>query len=326
MLLEPLLNGLRAVGESTRLRLLAILANNDLTVSELTRILGQSQPRVSRHLKLLCEAGLLERYQEGTWVFYRLVDHGRGAEFSRAIMALLSRDDLELARDFERLEAVRQDRARAATKYFQDNAVQWDRIRALHVSESKIEKAMLAAVSTRDIGNLLDLGTGTGRILQAFSPRIRNGFGMDLSHEMLAMARSKLDSENLRHCQIRRGDIYNIPLPAGCMDVVTIHHVLHFLDEPARAIAEAARVLRPSGYLLIADFAPHELKFLCTEYAHRRLGFTDAEMIGWCVDEGLERTRVEHLSTNNNSQLTVSLWVAEQRAAAPEHCEKVVAW
>lgn len=326
--METLLNSLRAAGEHTRLRLLALLSRNELTVSELTWILGQSQPRVSRHLKLLSDARLVERIQEGAWAFYRLADGGPGAKILAALVALLPDDDPDLNHDYQRLESVKQERAEAASSYFRDIAKSWDRIRDLYVAESDVEQAMLGAVGDEPIGSLLDLGTGTGRILQVFAERVERGLGIDASREMLSVARANLAKRSLRHCQVRHGDIYNLSVPPGSMDVVTIHHVLHFLDEPATAIAAAAEALRPRGRLLIVDFAPHSLEVLRTDYAHRRLGFDDAEVTAWCLAAGLEDVRVKHLTVTGASdadKLTVSLWTSVQRADARAHYQLDVA-
>lgn len=320
--MDTLLNALRAAGEPTRLRLLAMLAGNELTVSELTWILGQSQPRVSRHLKLLSEARLVERIQEGAWAFYRLADRGPAVEILTALVKLLPEQDAELERDRQRRETVKRNRAEAAAAYFRDIAERWDRIRDLHVADADVEQAMLVAAGDGPIGTLLDLGTGTGRILQVFADRIERGLGIDASREMLSVARANLARQNLGHCQVRHGDIYNLPIPAGSADVVTIHHVLHFLDDPSTAVARAVEALRPRGKLLIVDFAPHSLEVLRSEYAHRRLGFGDDEIAAWCRAAGLENVRVEHLTVTGASDtetLTVSLWSGVQRADAPAH-------
>ncbi len=326
--MEQLLAGLRAAAESTRLRILAVLSRTDLTVTELTQVLGQSQPRVSRHLKLLCDAGLLNRFQEGTWVFYRLADEGPGADLAQAVLARLPGEDTNLIRDLERLDAVRRTRAEAAAQYFKENAAHWDRIRSLYVPETEVERAMIKAIRDLEVNDLLDIGTGTGRILQVFADRVRRGLGIDLSREMLAVARANLEKRNLRHCHVRQGDIYNLTVPQGSMDVVTIHHVLHFLDDPAAAIREAARTLRPGGRLLIVDFAPHQLEFLRSEYAHRRLGFADDEVAGWCEAAGLEELRVAHLKAKGKKakdKLTVTLWTATQNKGASAHYQLEVA-
>ena len=318
--MEPLLTALRAAGEHTRLRLLALLGRAELTVSELTRILGQSQPRVSRHLKLLCDAGLLERSPEGAWVFYRVADRGLGAILAHNLLELVPANDPQLGRDLQRLETIIKEHAAAAAEYFRRNAADWDSIRSLYVAEAKVEQAMLEALSDRPIAELLDLGTGTGRILQVFAPRIKRGLGIDSSREMLAVARANLEAPNLRHCQVRHGDIYNLPVPDASCDAVTIHHVLHFLDNPGAAVTEAARTLKPGGRLLIVDFARHQLEFLRTEFAHRRLGFADDEVMGWCRAAGLVDANVRHLSASARSRsdkLTVSLWTSIQSRRAP---------
>lgn len=326
--MEQLLAGLRAAAEPTRLRILAVLSRTDLTVTELTQVLGQSQPRVSRHLKLLCGAGLLTRFQEGTWVFYRLADNGPGADLAQAVLARVPGDDTDLVRDLERLDSVRGARAEAAARFFKEIAPHWDRIRSLYVPETEVELAMLKAVKDRRLDDLLDIGTGTGRILQVFADRVRRGLGIDLSREMLSVARANLERRNLRHCHVRQGDIYNLTVPQGSVDVVTIHHVLHFLDDPAAAIREAARTLSPGGRLLIVDFAPHQLEFLRSEYAHRRLGFTDEEIAGWCKAAKLEELRIEHLKARGEKakdKLIVTLWTATQNKDASAHYQLEVA-
>src|SRR5947208_3862557 len=283
------LNGaLKAAGEATRLRILALLAEAELTVSDLTDILRQSQPRISRHLKLLAEAALIERFREGSWAFFRLGERGGNTELARALIARLDPDDPVIARDRERLAAVRAARAAAAQSYFRRHAAEWDRIRKLHIADASVEAAIRAALADKPMRSLLDLGTGTGRMLELFGPQIERGLGLDLSLDMLAFARARLDRAGLRHCSVRQGDIYDLALPNDSFDVVLIHQVLHFLDDGGRAIQEAARVLRPGGRLLVVDFAPHDLEFLREEHAHRRLGFP-AEAVGqWMKAAGLD--------------------------------------
>lgn len=317
--MESLLAALKAAAEPTRLRLLAILARGELAVSELTRVLHQSQPRVSRHLKLLCDAGLLDRWPEGAWVFYRLAERGEGARVARSLLELLPANDPELARDLERLDHVRHERAERAAVYFRDNAAGWDRIRSLYVGEATVERAMLDATAEEALGDLVDLGTGTGRILEVFAARVRNGIGIDVSHAMLDAARAKLHDRGISNCQVRWGSVYDVPLPSACADVVTLHHVLHFLSDPAAALKDAARLLRPHGRLLLVDFAPHGMEFLRADYAHRRLGFADDEVTRWCEVAGLGAEPVRHLeaaSEAGHGTLTVSLWTAVKPAAA----------
>ena len=307
--MEIVLSALRAAAEATRLRLLQLCSRGELTVSELTDILGQSQPRVSRHLKLLCEAGLLDRFREGTWVFYRLAERGRGAELARRICASLPEDDPTVLLDNARLETVKRQRAEAANAYFRANAEQWDHIRSLHVDEREVEAAVVAALAGRMVRDLLDLGTGTGRMLEIFAPRVDHAIGIDISREMLAVARVNLERAGLRNCTIRQGDIYQLPLSGEAFDAAVFHQVLHYADRPSLAIAEAARVLRPQGRLVVVDFAPHALEFLRKEHAHRHLGFADAEVAQWCREVGLVPEPVQHLL---GQPLTVSIWVARR--------------
>lgn len=308
--MQELLAGLRAAAEPTRLRLLVLCAEGELTVSELTEILGQSQPRVSRHLKLLCDAGLLDRFREGSWVFYRLAER---ADLARRLLELLPPSDPALALDRERLGQIKRQRAAQASDYFRANAAQWDRIRSLYVDEQEVEAALLKLLPEKGVRELIDIGTGTGRMLEIFAPRVERALGVDLSREMLAVARVNLARANLRNCSIRQADMYQLPLPGGAVDAAVIHQVLHYAERPADAVAEAARVLRPGGKLLIVDFAPHQLEFLRDEHAHRRLGFADAEITQWCRAAGLEPEPVRRLP---GDPLTVSLWAARRRAAA----------
>jgi ubiquinone/menaquinone biosynthesis C-methylase UbiE/DNA-binding transcriptional ArsR family regulator len=307
------LNGaLKAAGEETRLRILILLAEAELTVSDLTQILRQSQPRISRHLKLLVEAGLVERFREGAWAFFRLSEDGGSAELARTLIARLDPKDSMIARDRDRLAAVRTARAAAAQDYFRSHAAQWDRIRKLHVTDEAVEAAIREALSDRPFRSLLDLGTGTGRILEMFGPDLERGLGIDLSLDMLLLARARIERAGLRHCSVRQGDIYDLAVPAESFDVVIIHQVLHFLDDGARAIREAARVLAPSGRLLVVDFAPHDLEFLREEHAHRRLGFPPETVTQWMSVAGLDVTMHRSLSPEPGSdgKVAVSLWLA----------------
>jgi ubiquinone/menaquinone biosynthesis C-methylase UbiE len=311
--MEELLAGLRAAAEGTRLRLLALCAESELTVSELTEILGQSQPRVSRHLKLLCDAGLLDRFREGSWVFYRLARHARAATLAQLLVELLPPGDATQALDRERLAAIKRQREEQAGAYFRANAAQWDRIRSLYVEEREVEAALAKLLPAAGIRDLLDIGTGTGRMLEIFAPQIERVVGVDLSREMLAVARVNLERASLRNCSIRQADMYQLPLATASFDAVVIHQVLHYAERPAAVIAEAARVLRPEGRLVIVDFAPHALEFLRSEHAHRRLGFADAEVTAWCMAAGLEPEPARLLPGN---PLTVALWQARRRARA----------
>ena len=315
--MERLVTMLRAAGDPTRLRLLLLLRQAELTVSELIEIVGQSQPRVSRHLKLLCGAGLIERFKEGSWVFYRAADEGQGA----ALGATLS----ELAEgphqtDLKRLAAVREARAAEAAAYFKANASEWGRIRALHAPEKDVEAAIVRHLGSQPIEHLLDAGTGTGRMLELLAPQVKRAVGVDVSPEMLAIARDRLMRSNLAHCQVRQGDTYRLPYPSGGVlagfDAVLFHQVLHYLDDPGAAVAEAARVMRAGGRLLIADFAPHDLEFLRQDFAHRRLGFSDREVQGWFTAAGLKPLAAEAIAPNSGAkeELTVKIWLAASPA------------
>jgi ArsR family transcriptional regulator len=312
--LEELLSGLRAIGEPTRLRILALCAQGDLTVGDLCQILGQSQPRVSRHLKLLCEAGVLDRMPEGTAVFHRLADHGGAGALARRVLALLPPDDAVLGLDGQRLAAIRADRAAAAAAYFRKNAARWGELRSLHVDEARVEAELLRRLPAEGVDDLLDIGTGTGRILELVASRVRRAIGIDLSRDMLIAARASLHGAGIANCQVRQADMYRLPWSAPSFDAVTIHRVLHYAENPARVIAEAARVLRPGGRLIVVDFAPHALERLRSEHAHRRLGFAGEEVNKWCRAAGLRPERVRHLP---GGPLTVSIWQAVRAPARP---------
>ena len=314
--MDKLVAMLRAAGDPTRLRLLLLLRQAELTVSELIEIVGQSQPRVSRHLKLLCEAGLIERFKEGSWVFYRATDDGRGAALCTTLSELAGGPQS----DVKRLAAVREARAAEAAAYFKANALEWGRIRALHAPEKDVEAAIVRRLGAAPIEHLLDAGTGTGRMLELLAPQVKRAVGVDVSPEMLAIARDRLMRSNLAHCQVRQGDTYRLPYPSGGalagFDAVLFHQVLHYLDDPGAAVAEAARVMRAGGRLLIADFAPHELEFLRQDFAHRRLGFSDREVQGWFTAAGLKPLAAEAIAPNSGAkeELTVKIWLAASPA------------
>ena len=312
---ETLLSALAAAGEETRLRLLALLAEAELTVSELVVILGQSQPRISRHLKLLVEAGLVERHREGAWAFFLMAQRGIPAALGRDILGRLAFDDPVRAADRARLTEVRRTRAEQAARYFAAHAANWDELRALHVAEERVEAAIRDMTGPSPLHNLLDLGTGTGRMLELLAPLATRAVGIDQSPQMLAVARARLEKAGLRNVQLRQGDIYALPVERDFYDLIIIHQVLHYLDDPARAVREAAQALRPSGRLLIVDFAPHEEESLRANHAHRRLGFAAEEIAALMEDSGLNVIERRDLVPNWNEggKLTVSLWLGRDR-------------
>lgn len=312
--MDRILTVLRAAAEPTRLRLLALLAEAELTVSELTQVLGQSQPRVSRHLKLMGEAGLLERHQEGSWAFFRLVSEGAASGLARELVAALPAEDQTLQRDRVRLAEIRRARSEMASAYFRASAPEWHRIRSLHIDDREVESTLLRALEPDGRGGLLDIGTGTGRMLELFGSKIARGLGVDASRDMLAVARANLDKAGLKHCSVRLADMYTLPIADRSFELVVIHQVLHYAERPDRATAEAARVLAPGGRLAIVDFAPHDLEELRQDHAHRRLGFSDGEIQGWLKAAGLVAEPPIHLA---GRPLTVGIWIG-RRPAEPQ--------
>ncbi|ADM08541.1 hypothetical protein PB2503_02317 [Parvularcula bermudensis HTCC2503] len=311
------LSALRAAGEHSRLRLLLLLHKGELTVTELTSLLGQSQPRVSRHLKVLAEAGLVERFQEGTWVFYRLapgaVDSAIAPIFAPGGVALLDEDQAAF-------EDIQSRRAALAAAYFAEKAEEWEDLRRRHIPETEIETALLS-MAPDEVDVFLDLGTGTGQMLSVFADRCQSGIGVDVSPEMLMIARSRVLASGAGHLQLRRGDFLVDPLPQG-VDLVCLHHVLHFLAAPEAAIGVAAKALGARGQILIADFAPHDHEDLREAHAHRRLGFSSAEIAEWGARHRLVLTDDRELAAPLSGGLVTKLWRLEKapsaaRAAAP---------
>ena len=300
----------RSLADPTRLRILALLRAMELSVGELAQVLGQSQPRVSRHVKILIDAGLAERRKEGSWVFLRLGP----AERTRPLFSLLDHwaeidgtDPWHVA-DAARLAAVRADRAAAAERWFAAHAVEWDELRSLHIGEAEVEAAVARALEGRPIGRLIDIGTGTGRMLELFGAEAESALGIDRSPDMLRVARAKLSDAGLA-AELRQGDMYALPVEPASADTVIIHQVLHYAQQPAAVVAEAARILAPGGRLLIVDFAPHEREELRARDAHARLGFSDGAMLEWMATVGLKGRVVEHLE---GGELTVTVWAGDQ--------------
>ncbi|MBX7248008.1 MAG: metalloregulator ArsR/SmtB family transcription factor [Caulobacteraceae bacterium] len=301
---------LRAAGEPTRLRILALLALEELSVMELSRILDQSQPRVSRHLKLMSEAGLIERFPDGAWVFYRLPTEGARRKLADAVLDLLGEPG-EADRDFQRLQAVRDERETTAAAYFERIAPRWDEIRSLYAPETSVEAAVERAAGPGPFERVVDLGTGSGRMLTLLGRKAKMSIGLDLSQQMLNIARSNVTRAGLEKVELRHGDIFATRLPAQSADLVVVHQVLHYLSDPAAAVAEAARLVAIGGRLLIVDFAPHALEFLRSEHQHRRLGFSDDEMARWLDEAGLKCAEPITLAPDKEG-LTVKVWTGQR--------------
>lgn len=300
----------QALADPTRLRIVKLLRAMELSVGELAQVLGQSQPRVSRHVKILIDAGLVDRRKEGSWVFLTLAT----AERVAPLFALLDAWSPDDGADIARLAAVQADRAAAAERYFASHAADWDELRSLHIAESEVEAAVGRALGDRPVGELIDIGTGTGRMLELFGRAARRALGVDRSPEMLRLARVKLAQAGIAS-ELRQGDMYALPVASGSADTVILHQVLHYAQQPAAAVAEAARLLAPGGRLLIVDFAPHDHEELRTRDAHARLGFADEAVCKWLQDAGLSARVVDHLE---GGDLTVTIWLGERADARLE--------
>ena len=306
---DQTVEALRAAGEPTRLRVLSLLAAEELSVMELSRVLDQSQPRVSRHLKLMADAGLIERFPDGARVFYRLSHDAQARLLIDTVLDIL--DDTEGEADHRRLEEVRQERAIEAARYFEQVAPQWDQMRSLYVCETDVEAAIERAAGPGPFERVVDLGTGSGRMLTLFGKKARMSVGLDLSQNMLNIARANVTRAGLDKVELRHGDIFSTRLPVGSADLVIVHQVLHFLTDPAAAVAEAARLVMPGGRLLIIDFAPHQFERLRDEHQHRRLGFADEEIQDWMTAAGLTSAPPITLAPDTEG-LTVHIWTGER--------------
>jgi len=320
---EQTLDALRAIGEETRLRIVAVLRRGELTVTDLTEILGQSQPRVSRHLKLLVDAGLVVKHREGTWAFFRLADSASHRALVDAAVTTIDAADPILDADLARLDAVRSRRSVAAADYFEQIAPIWDEERSLHAAADTVEAAILDAIDDQPIGRMLDVGTGTARMVQLLADRAERAVGLDTSHSMLSVARANLERSGVANWELRQGDVHSPPLDAASFDLVVIHQVLHYLDDPARAIAEAARLVAPGGRLLVVDFAPHRHDFLRAA-AHRRLGFTHHQLADWFDQAGFDCPTITDVEPPASQDgLTVTIWLATNRThALADNAEK----
>jgi len=275
MEMNRLLDTLKAAAEPTRLRLLALCSCGELTVSELTEVLGQSQPRISRHLKILCTAGLLDRFREQSWVFYRVPVRGPGAETARDLLRLLPGDDPALTLDRERLEQVLERRAALAGD-----------LPAGEPSPAGVDARILGLLGGEPLGELLDIGTGTGRMLRLLGRSAATAVGIDISRRMLMLARSNLHAAGLANLSVRQGNMYQLRFADGSFDTVTIDQVLFQAEQPADVLREAARVLRPGGRLLLVEFLTGESE---GAVGQGEILVTRDALAAWFAGAGLER-------------------------------------
>ncbi len=312
-----LLNIMRALADPTRLRIVFLVLRLELSVGELVQILGQSQPRVSRHVRILDEAGILERRKEGSWVFLRpgsVLNDGR-------LTSLFDEADITQAKAFQRdllrLDEVRNSRTEMAATYLAAHAGEWDLLRSLHVAEIEVEGAIRRVMLTAPLGRVLDVGTGTGRMIELFAEDSARFVALDNSTEMLRLARAKLsrlNDEAAGKVDIMLGDFNALPLLDETFDTIIFHQVLHYAQHPAGVIAEAARVLAPGGRLVIVDFAAHDHEELRTVHAHARLGFADE-----LITKAFEASGVHlaHQAVLDGGALTVKIWLGQKVGQKP---------
>lgn len=312
MRIDPLL---RALADPTRLRIMRLLAHMELAVGELAQVLGQSQPRVSRHVRILCDAGLAERRKEGSWVFLRSAIGAHVApplaSAAARLLDVAERDDAAFAarcgEDRRHLAAIRSARQATAEAYFARHAEEWDRLRVLHSPDGPVETALARALGEAPLGSLLDIGTGTGRMAELFAPRAGHVTGLDRSPEMLRIARARLQHLPATQVDLVQGDFTALPFPDAAFDTVLFHQVLHYAQEPEAALAEAARVARPGGAIAIVDFAAHDREELRERHAHARLGFSDEQMLALLAEAGFAAAPPVALP---GTPLTVKIWTA----------------
>lgn len=312
MKVDPLF---RALADPTRLRIMRLLAHMELAVGELAQVLGQSQPRVSRHVRILCDAGLAERRKEGSWVFlHSAIGENRAPPIGAAaarLLALAERDDAAFAarclEDRRHLAAIRAAREATAAAYFARHAGEWDSLRSLHSPDAPVEAALSRALGRSSLGALLDVGTGTGRMAQLFAPRASHVTALDSSPEMLRIARARLQDLPADQVDLVQGDFMALPFEASQFDTVLFHQVLHYALAPEQVLAEAARVSRPGARIAVVDFAAHDREELRSQHAHARLGFSDEQMLSLLTDAGFE---AEPSIALPGRPLTVKIWTA----------------
>lgn len=315
MRIDPLL---RALADTTRLRIMRLLSTMELAVGELAQVLGQSQPRISRHVRILCDAGLAERRKEGSWVFLRsAIGEDRAPPLGAAAARLLAvgeSDDAgfaaRCAEDRRHLAAIRAAREASAAAWFARNAEEWDTLRSLHAADEPVEAALSEALGTAALGALLDVGTGTGRMAELFAPRAERVTGLDMSPEMLRLARARLQGLPADRVDLVQGDFLALPFAGGAFDTVLFHQVLHYAQDPGAVLAEAARVARPGARIAVVDFAAHDREELRSRHAHARLGFSDEQMLAFLTSAGFTADPPVALPGN---KLTVKIWTGRKQ-------------
>lgn len=311
--MDELLNIMRALADPTRLRIVLLIRQLELSVGEVVQILGQSQPRVSRHIRILDEAGIAERRKEGSWVFLRPGPILTGGKLNALIAGTDSNEVRVVQRDLAKLEQVRSSRAEMAAEYFAAHAGEWDSLRSLHVAESEVEEAIARILHTAPLGAVLDVGTGTGRMIELFSAEAERFVALDNNTEMLRLARAKLaamDAQASAKVDIMLGDFNALPLADDSFDTIMFHQVLHYAQHPERVISEAARVLAPGGRLMIVDFAAHDHEELRTVHAHARLGFADQT-----VEQAFAASDIymAHQAALDGGPLAVKIWMGQKQ-------------
>ncbi len=309
----------KALADPTRLRIARLLSAMELAVGELAQVLGQSQPRVSRHVGILCDAGLAERRREGSWVFLRPVSGGEDPDpivvAVERLLATAERENPAFARicedDRRKLAAIRDAREASAESYFAQHAAEWDDLRALHSADAKVEERLAQALSEASLGSVLDIGTGTGRIAELFAQTAEHVVALDKNLEMLKIARAKLQHLPAAQVELVQGDFTDLPFAASSFDTVLLHQVLHFAQDPAVPLAEAARVTRPGGRIAIVDFAAHDREELRSRHQHVRLGFSDRQMRDLLHGAGFSARAPIALE---EGELVVKIWIGQRRA------------
>ncbi len=291
---DTVIEGLKAAGEPTRLRLLCICSRGEFTVSEIHEIVDQSQPRVSRHLKLLCNAGLLERHREQHWVFYRVPQRGKGAELARILLSVVPDDDPQLELDRRRLSEVLDRRAEAARRFVEKTGL--GKGVAQLDDEASVDVLILRTLGDEPVGELLDIGTGTGRMLRLLGEHADRAVGIDISHAMLMLARSNLHAAGLDHLSVRHGNMYQLRFADQCFDTVTIDQVLFQAEQPGQVLREAARVLRPGGRLLLLEFLTETTIGLWEQDTGDLAVIDEGLLEDWYRDAGLRSIASRRLS------------------------------